>query len=236
MVNVRENIAWVLERIAAASRRSGRRPEDITLVAVTKTVPVERIQEAVDCGLQDLGENRVQELLAKQPHIAGVKWHLIGHLQRNKVRQVWDRVTLIHSVDSLELAREIDKRATTAGRRVDILLEVNVAGEESKFGLTPEAVLPMVREVTGLPGVHICGLMTVAPLVADPEEVRPVFQRLAALRREVDALHLPGVDMTYLSMGMTNDFEVAIEAGANMVRIGSAIFGARDYSKNAEVH
>lgn len=236
MVNVRENIAWVLERIAAASRRSGRRPEDITLVAVTKTVPVERIQEAVDCGLQDLGENRVQELLAKQPHIAGVKWHLIGHLQRNKVRQVWDRVTLIHSVDSLELAREIDKRATTAGRRVDILLEVNVAGEESKFGLTPEAVLPMVREVTGLPGVHICGLMTVAPLVADPEEVRPVFQRLAALRREVDALHLPGVDMAYLSMGMTNDFEVAIEAGANMVRIGSAIFGARDYSKNAEVH
>ncbi|BCV20901.1 YggS family pyridoxal phosphate-dependent enzyme [Moorella sp. Hama-1] len=235
MVNVRENIARVQERIAAASRRSGRRPEDITLVAVTKTVPVEHIQEAVDCGLRDLGENRVQELLAKQPHLKGVKWHLIGHLQRNKVRQVWDRVTLIHSVDSLELAREIDKRAATAGRRVDILLEVNVAGEESKFGLTPEAVLPLVRDVAGLPGVHICGLMTVAPLVKDPEEVRPVFQRLASLRWEIDALRLPGVDMVYLSMGMTNDFEVAIEAGANMVRIGSAIFGARDYSKNAEV-
>ncbi|TYL08891.1 Pyridoxal phosphate homeostasis protein [Moorella thermoacetica] len=236
MVNVSENITRVLERIAAAARRSGRRPEDITLVAVTKTVPVERIREAVACGLKDLGENRVQELLSKQPYVEGVNWHLIGHLQRNKVRQVWDRVCLIHSVDSLELAREINKRATAAGRRVDILLEVNIAGEESKFGLVPDAVIPLVREIAGWPGLHICGLMTVAPLVADPEEVRPVFLRLAALRREVEALRLPGVDMAYLSMGMTNDFEVAIEAGANMVRIGSAIFGSRDYQTKVEVH
>jgi hypothetical protein len=227
MVNLAENIALVRERIAAAARRSGRQPEELPLVAVTKTISPERIQEAVSLGLKDLGENRVQELLAKQPYISGVSWHLIGHLQRNKARQVWDKVTLIHSVDSLELARELDRRAAVAGRRVNILVEVNVAGEESKFGLAPEAVIPFIRELTGFTGLHVLGLMTVAPLVDDAEEVRPVFRRLAGLRREVEALHLPGVDMRYLSMGMTNDFEVAIEEGANMVRIGTAIFGAR---------
>ncbi|MBC7323907.1 MAG: YggS family pyridoxal phosphate-dependent enzyme, partial [Moorella sp. (in: Bacteria)] len=154
-------------------------------------------------------------------------WHLIGHLQRNKVRQVWDKVTLIHSVDSQELARELHRRAAAAGRRVNILVEVNVAGEESKFGLAPEAVIPFLKEISGFPGLHVLGLMTVAPLVEDAEEVRPVFRRLAALRREVENLKLPGVDMRYLSMGMTNDFEVAIEEGANMIRIGTAIFGLR---------
>ncbi|QGP92939.1 Pyridoxal phosphate homeostasis protein [Neomoorella glycerini] len=227
MVNLAENIALVRERMAAAARRSGRRPEEITLVAVTKTIPPERIQEAVSLGLKDLGENRVQELLAKQPYITGGNWHLIGHLQRNKARQVWDKVCLIHSIDSLELARELDRRAMAAGRRVNILLEVNVAGEESKFGLAPEAVIPFVREITGFTGLRLLGLMTVAPLVKEAEEVRPVFRRLAELRREVEALHLPGVDMHYLSMGMTNDFEVAIEEGANLVRIGTAIFGPR---------
>ncbi|WP_258359346.1 YggS family pyridoxal phosphate-dependent enzyme [Moorella sulfitireducens (nom. illeg.)] len=227
MVTLAENIALVQERIAAAARRSGRRPEEITLVAVTKTVSPERVEEAVRLGLKDLGENRVQELLAKQPYITGATWHLIGHLQRNKARQVWDKVALIHSVDSLELARELDRRATAAGGRVNILVEVNVAGEESKFGLEPEAVVPLIRELTGFTGLRVLGLMTVAPLVEDAEEVRPVFRRLAALRREVEALHLPGVEMRYLSMGMTNDFEVAIEEGANLVRIGTAIFGTR---------
>lgn len=228
MDELAENIARVKERIATAARRSGRQPEEITLVAVTKTIAPERVQTAVAAGLQDLGENRVQELLAKQPYIKGARWHLIGHLQRNKVRQVWDRVSLIHSVDSLELARELNRRALAAGGRVNILLEVNVAGEESKFGLPPEAVIPLAQEVATLAGLHLLGLMTVAPLVREAEEVRPVFRQLALLRRQVEALHLPGVEMRYLSMGMTNDFEVAIEEGANMVRIGTAIFGTRE--------
>ncbi len=227
MVDVAANIARLQERIAAAARRSGRRPEEITLVAVTKTIPLERIQEAIKAGIRELGENRVQELLAKQPLISGANWHFIGHLQRNKARQVVDKVTMIHSVDNLELARALDRRATAAGRRVDILLEVNVAGEESKFGLVPAAVIPFIREVAGLSGLNIQGLMTVAPLVEDAEAVRPVFRRMAALQRQVEELHLAGVEMRYLSMGMTNDFEVAIEEGANIVRIGTAIFGFR---------
>lgn len=227
MASLVKNVAMVQERIAAAARRSGRQPEDVTLVAVTKTIPLELIREAIKAGLHDLGENRVQELLSKQPFVTNVNWHLIGHLQRNKVRQVWDKVTLIHSVDSMRLARELDKRAVLAGSRVDILIEVNVAGEESKFGVDPWAVIPMLKEMTGFEGIYVCGLMTIAPLVEDAEEARPVFRRLAALRQEIEALHLPGVDMRYLSMGMTNDFEVAIEEGANLVRIGTAIFGAR---------
>jgi len=227
MASLAKNVAMVQERIAAAARRSGRQPEDVTLVAVTKTIPLELIREAIKTGLNDLGENRVQELLSKQPFVTNVNWHLIGHLQRNKVRQVWDKVTLIHSVDSMQLARELDKRAVLAGSRVDILIEVNVAGEESKFGIDPGAVIPMLKKLTGFEGIYVCGLMTIAPLVEDAEEVRPVFRRLATLRQEIEALHLPGVDMRYLSMGMTNDFEVAIEEGANLVRIGTAIFGAR---------
>lgn len=227
MAYLAENIARVRERMAAAARRSGRSVDDVTLVAVTKTVAVEVIKEAVALGLEDLGENRVQELLAKQPYIEGARWHLIGHLQRNKVRQVWDKVELIHSVDSLALARELDKRAASGGRRIKVLIEVNVAGEASKFGLAPEAVPSFIKEASGFTGLNIMGLMTVAPLTEDPEKVRPVFRRLAALRREVEAMHLSGVNMRYLSMGMSNDFEVAIEEGANLVRIGTAIFGPR---------
>jgi len=228
VVSIAENVAKIKDKIAIAARKTNRNAEDITLVAVTKTVPAEIIQEAVDAGLKDIGENRVQELLVKQPLVKGdVKWHFIGHLQRNKVRQVWDKVTLIHSLDSLELAREINKRATGAGCSVDVLIEVNIAGEESKFGLRPEELIPFIKEISGFEGIHVCGLMTVAPLVDDTEEVRPVFRALAALRREVDSLHIPRVDMQYLSMGMTNDYVVAIEEGANMVRIGTAIFGSR---------
>jgi pyridoxal phosphate enzyme (YggS family) len=227
MTALAKNVAMVYDRIAAAARRSGRQPEDVTLVAVTKTVPPELLQEAVAIGLKELGENRVQELLSKQPLLSGVNWHLIGHLQRNKVRQVWDKVTLIHSVDRIELAQELDKRAGQAGARVNILIEVNVAAEASKFGVAPEALIPMFKELTGYKALNICGLMTVAPLVADAEEVRPVFRCLAGLRRELEALHLPGVELPFLSMGMSTDYEVAIEEGANLVRIGSAIFGPR---------
>lgn len=228
MAGLEKNITMLWEKIGAAAHRSGRRQEDVTLVAVTKTIPPELIQEAIKVGLRELGENRVQELLKKQPLISDVNWHLIGHLQRNKVRQVWNKVALIQSVDSIKLARELDKRALAAGGKVDILIEVNVAGEKNKFGFDPDAVIPILKELTGFEGIHVRGLMTVAPLVADAEEVRPVFRRLAALRREIELLHLLGVDMHYLSMGMSGDFEVAIEEGANLVRIGTAIFGARE--------
>ncbi|MGI9951129.1 YggS family pyridoxal phosphate-dependent enzyme [Moorellaceae bacterium AZ2] len=229
MVELKDNIARVQERIARAARKVGRQPEEITLIAVTKNVPVERIREAVAAGIKELGENRVQELLEKQPYLAeeGVSWHLIGHLQRNKVKYVWNRVRLIHSLDSLELARELEKRAGAAGEKIKVLVEVNVAGESSKFGLPVEAVPGFVKELTGFSSLKVLGLMTVAPLVDDPEEVRPVFRRLRELAREIEALALPGVEMRYLSMGMTNDFEVAVEEGANMVRIGTAIFGPR---------
>lgn len=229
MAGLKVNLEQVQDRIARAAQRAGRRPEDIILIAVTKNVPVEMIQEAVAWGIRDLGENRVQELLQKQPHIEGpVNWHLIGHLQRNKVKHIWDRVELVHSLDSLALARELEKRAGAAGKAVRVLVEVNVAGESSKFGLPVEAVPAFMKELTGFTGLRVQGLMTVAPLVDDPEEVRPVFRRLKELAQEIDSLRLPRIEMRYLSMGMSNDFEVAIEEGANMVRIGTAIFGPRD--------
>ncbi|GFN24060.1 YggS family pyridoxal phosphate-dependent enzyme [Thermanaeromonas sp. C210] len=229
MGGIRENVAEVRERIARAARKVGRQPEEITLIAVTKNVPVERIKEAVDAGIKELGENRVQELLEKQAGLAeeDISWHLIGHLQRNKVKYVWNRVRLIHSLDSLQLARELEKRAAPAGERIKVLVEVNVAGESSKFGLPVEAVPGFLKELTGFKSLEVLGLMTVAPFVNDPEEVRPVFRRLRELAGEIEALALPGVEMRYLSMGMTNDFEVAVEEGSNMVRIGTAIFGPR---------
>lgn len=228
-MGLKENIEQVLERVDRAAGRAGRKPEEITLVAVTKTVPPELIREAVALGLKDLGENRVQELLKKQPLLSDleINWHLIGHLQRNKAKYVFNRVKLIHSLDSLELARELDKRAGSAGSVVDVLVEVNVAQESTKFGLLVEQVPSFFKEVVGFEHLRILGLMTVAPLVDDPEEVRPVFRRLRELSKEVEALRLPRVEMRYLSMGMSNDFEVAIEEGSNMVRIGTAIFGPR---------
>ncbi|MCG0276971.1 MAG: YggS family pyridoxal phosphate-dependent enzyme [Thermanaeromonas sp.] len=229
-MGLKENIERVWDRVARAAGKAGRNPDEITLVAVTKTVPPEIIREAVALGLKDLGENRVQELLKKQPLLSdlGINWHLIGHLQRNKVKHVFNRVKLIHSLDSIELARELDKRAGSAGSVVDVLVEVNVAQESTKFGLFLEQVPSFLKEVVGFDHLRILGLMTVAPLVNDPEEVRPVFRRLRELAREVEALRLPKVEMRYLSMGMSNDFEVAIEEGSNMVRIGTAIFGPRE--------
>lgn len=229
MTDLQKNLEQVQERIARAALHSGRKPEDITLIAVTKNVPVEKIREAIALGIKELGENRVQELLKKQPLIGEkVNWHLIGHLQRNKVKYVWDRVKLIHSLDSLALAQELEKRASTAGEKVNVLVEVNVAGESSKFGLSVEAVPALMKELVGFSHLRVQGLMTVAPLVDDPEEVRPVFRRLKELAREIEALGLPPIEMRYLSMGMSNDFEVAIEEGANMIRLGTAIFGPRD--------
>ena len=231
------NIARVRERIAAAARRVGRDPEEITLVAVTKTVPAHRVREAWELGLTDFGENRVQEAVAKIPLVVPEgerasdrpppRWHMIGHLQRNKVKHVIPLFDIIHSVDSVRLAREIERRAAQAGRVMPILLEVNVAGEATKYGFAPEEVAAAVEDIAPLPHLEIHGLMTVAPIAEDPEEVRPHFRRLRELRDAL-ARRFPSLDWRHLSMGMTDDFEVAIEEGATMVRIGRAIFGGRE--------
>lgn len=228
MGTVAENVAAVRERMAAAAARSGRRPEEIQLIAVTKTVSPEIVQEALAAGVTDLGENRVQEAAAKVAALPpGVTWHLIGHLQTNKVKQALPLFHLIHSLDSLRLAEALEKRAAAEGRVVDCLVEVNVAGEAQKYGVRPLDLPDYLKAVSALEHIRVKGLMTVAPYTADPEEVRPVFRELARLARTAAGLRLPRVSLTELSMGMSGDFEVAIEEGATMVRIGTAIFGPR---------
>jgi len=227
---VRQNLEQVRKRIAAACERCGRSPEEVTLIAVSKTKPVSMVREAMEAGAVDFGENKVQELCDKYGEIAGaLRWHLIGHLQRNKVKYVVDKAFMIHSVDSLRLAEEIQKEAEKKGCQVDVLIEVNIGGEETKSGVEPEEAAALVREVSALSRVHIKGLMAIAPIAAEPEEARPYFARLRELRDEIGRLSLPGVEMKELSMGMTGDFEVAIEEGATMVRVGTAIFGGRTY-------
>lgn len=228
MSNVGEKVAAVQERARQAALRAGRNPGQVTLIAVTKTVPPERVQEAVACGVRHLGENRVQEARDKRPLVAGdAVWHLIGHLQTNKVRQAVQLFDWVHSLDRAELAEELHRRAVTAERRLPVLIQVNVAGEASKSGIAPKDLIDLVHLAARLDGLQVNGLMTIAPLVADPEEVRPVFRRLAQMAAEVDSLGLDGVRMEHLSMGMSHDFEVAIEEGATMVRIGTALFGER---------
>lgn len=222
MIDVAANVARVRERIAAAARRGGRRPEDVTLVAVTKGVDAPQILEAVAAGVQDLGENRVQEAASKAAAVsAGARWHLVGHLQRNKVRQAVALFTVIHSLDGARLAADVSRRAAAP---VDVLLQVNVAGEAQKFGVPPEEAPTVLRAIAGLPALHVVGLMTIAPLSGDPEETRPVFGRLRGLRDDLEALGIAGVTLPHLSMGMSGDFEIAVEEGATMVRIGRAIF------------
>ena len=228
---IAENIRSVEQRIQAACARAGRRRDEVTLICVTKTMPVTDLQEAYDEGQRNFGENRVQEITEKYPLLPDdIRWHMIGHLQRNKVKYLMDRVVMIHSVDSASLARTISKEAVKAGRTMDILLEVNAAGEESKFGLSYEEVLPLVREIAPLPGRHICGLMTVAPYTDDPETNREFFKKLRDLSVDIDRQSIDNVSMHTLSMGMTGDFEVAIEEGATHIRVGTAIFGKRDYT------
>ncbi|MBZ4664813.1 YggS family pyridoxal phosphate-dependent enzyme [Mahella sp.] len=225
---IASNIDRVKERIKKAAERSGRSVDDIVLIAVTKTVDVERIKAAVNYGIKDLGENRVQELAAKYPYISDdVRWHMIGRLQTNKVKYIIDRVSLIHSVDSLKLLKEIDKRSEIANRMMDILIEVNVAGETSKGGVAVENVIDFVKQSAAFENIRIKGLMTVAPQTDNPEIVRPHFMRMNDLSYKIKKLKLDNVEMKYLSMGMSGDFEVAIEEGSNMVRIGTAIFGQR---------
>lgn len=232
-MSIRENLNKINKRIEEACVRVGRETSEIILVNVSKTKPVEVLQEGYDAGMRLFGENKVQEIRDKFDAFTndGVVWHMIGHLQRNKVKYIVDKVALIHSVDSLRLAETIDKESAKKDVCMDILVQVNVASEESKFGLEKEETIDMVKQIALLPNVRIKGLMTIAPFVDDPEENRPIFRALHQLCVDIDKQNLDNVCMDVLSMGMTNDFEVAIEEGATMIRIGTALFGERNYLK-----
>lgn len=224
------NVAAVQERIYAACERSGRDPSEVTLIAVSKTKPVSDIYAAMDAGMTCFGENKVQELTGKIDTIGdGVHWHMIGHLQKNKVKYIVGRVELIHSVDSVELAEKIQNEAEKKSVNVDILVEVNVAQEESKFGITTDEAIAMVEEIAKFPNIRIQGLMTIAPFTDDPEENRPYFRNLKKLAVDIKSKNIDNVTMSILSMGMTGDYEVAVEEGATMVRVGTGIFGERNY-------
>jgi pyridoxal phosphate enzyme (YggS family) len=228
MMDILGNIAVVRQEVAAAAARVGRDAAGIKIIAVTKTIQSDKIKIAVASGLTALGENRVQEMTAKIPELPPeVEWHLIGHLQTNKVKYIAEQVSMIHSLDSLDLAREIDRQGSRHGRRIPVLVQVNVAGEDTKFGLSPGETADFVAAVGTYPGLAVSGLMTIAPYVADPEEVRLVFRKLREIRDRLKTMDIPGIKMDYLSMGMSNDYNIAVEEGANLLRIGSRIFGER---------
>lgn len=227
---LKDQLQEVEKRIQAACDRAGRKREEVTLIAVSKTKPVETLQEAYDLGVRIFGENKVQELTAKYEALPkDIHWHIIGHLQTNKVKYIIDKAELIHSVDSLKLAETIEKEAAKHDLIADILVEVNVAEEESKFGMKMEEVIPFVEKVSAFPHVRVRGLMTIAPFVEDPEENRSIFADLHKLYIDIKKKNHDNDTVSVLSMGMTNDYEVAIEEGATMVRVGTGIFGARNY-------
>lgn len=228
---IQENIRSVQEKIKAACEVSNRNPDDVTLIAVSKTKPVCMLQEAYDCGCRDFGENKVQELVEKWEVLPkDIRWHMIGHLQRNKVKYIVDKVYLIHSVDSFRLAQEISKEAAKKGITVSILIEINVAAEESKFGTTCEEASQLVEEIAGLPNLIIKGLMTIAPYVENAEENRQYFEKLRQIYVDIKQKNIDNVYMEVLSMGMTGDYEVAVGEGATYVRVGTGIFGERFYA------
>lgn len=229
---IRENLAEVRSNIAKACEKVGREPSEVTLLAVSKTKPVEMIREAMAAGQRAFGENYVQEIEEKYAVLGdNADWHMIGHLQRNKVKYIIGKVSLIHSVDSLRLAEQIQKEAEKHSVTVRVLLEVNVANEESKWGFTPDETVEAVKAVAAMPNVHVCGLMTSAPITEDAESNRVYFRQLRKLFDDIKAMNIENVDMHVLSMGMTGDYMVAVEEGSTLVRVGTGIFGARDYSK-----
>lgn len=225
---IRENLGRVQENIRAAAKEAGRDLKGVTLIAVSKTKPVSMIEEAYDCGCRDFGENKVQELCDKYEVLPkDIRWHLIGHLQRNKVKYVVDKAYLIHSVDSLRLAQEIQKEAEKKQVHVNVLIEVNMAREESKFGVLAEETENLVREIAKLPNIHIQGLMTIAPVVEKPEDNGIHFANLKQLSVDIKGKNIDNVNMNVLSMGMTGDYEQAVKDGATYVRVGTGIFGER---------
>lgn len=230
---LKENLKNVEENIEAACKRAGRSRDEVTLIAVSKTKPLEMLREIYDAGTRHFGENKVQELCDKMEQMpSDIQWHMIGHLQRNKVKYIVGKVALIHSVDTYRLAEEINIQAQKRNITVPILVEVNIAGEESKFGISAEDAILLVEDISKLENVQIKGLMTIAPYVADPEENRLYFRRIKQLSVDITNKNIDNVSMEILSMGMTGDYEVAIEEGATMVRVGTGIFGERNYKKS----
>lgn len=227
---IKKNLKEVERNISAACERAGRAREEVTLIAVSKTKPVEMIETCIEEGIHVFGENKVQELCDKYEHLPkNLQWHMIGHLQRNKVKYIVDKAVLIHSVDSFRLAEAISEEAVKKGVSVDILIEVNVAEEASKFGIQVSEAEDLIRKISVLPNISIKGLMTIAPYTEVPEENRPIFRILKQLSVDIAAKNIDNVFMNVLSMGMTGDYEVAVEEGATMIRVGTGIFGERDY-------
>ena len=228
---LKSNYEAVKKNIKAACERSGRDKSEVCLIAVSKTKPQEDIMQIYECGEHQFGENYVQEMVDKVDDLPkDITWHMIGHLQRNKVKYVVGRASMIHSVDSLRLAEAVNQEAVKKGIVADILIEVNVAQEESKFGLKTEEVLPFIEKIANFEHIKVCGLMTIAPFVDNPEENRQIFANLHKLSVDINEKNIDNVYVNILSMGMTNDYEVAIEEGATMVRVGTGIFGARNYN------
>lgn len=232
-MSIRENIDDITKKIENTCKKIGRNPKDITVIAVSKTVESERAKEAVKAGINNLGENRVQELIKKYDELSDldVKWHMIGHLQKNKVKYIIDKTVLIHSVESLSLAEEINKRAEKNNFVANVLIELNIGEEESKFGINEENVYDFITSMEQFENIRVLGLMTVAPFCENPEDVRWVFKKMKNIYDKISTMNLRNTEMNYLSMGMTNDYEIAIEEGSNIIRIGTAIFGARKYKE-----
>lgn len=229
---IKKNLEEVEARIAKACERSGRKRSDVTLIAVSKTKPIEMLLEAYDAGSRDFGENKPQEIREKYPNLpSDIRWHMIGHLQRNKIKYIIDKVCMIHSIESVRLAEAVSEEAAKHGRVIPVLVEVNMAGEETKFGIRPEETEDFIREISLLPNIQVNGLMTIAPYTENAEDNRIYFRNLKKLYVDIKEKNIDNVVMSNLSMGMTGDYEVAIEEGATMVRVGTGIFGERFYGQ-----
>lgn len=229
---IKENLEIVESNIRKACEKAGRDRSEVTLIAVSKTKPVEALREAMACGIRVFGENKVQEMKDKNAVITeNLDWHMIGHLQANKVKYLPGMACMIHSVDNIKLAQEIEKQFAKNDIKIDVLIEVNMAAEDTKFGLSPEEVIPFVKEISALPHLNIRGLMTIAPYTEDPESNRQYFRGLRELKDKINSMELLPQPMDTLSMGMTGDYQIAIEEGATFVRVGTGIFGERDYSQ-----
>lgn len=248
-LDILSNIKKIKDKVKGAAKKCGRNPKDVKILAVSKTKPAEYVVSAIDGGMTDFGENRPQELAKKFDEVLkfqtdseddlsqhnNIRWHQIGQLQKNKVKYIIDKVSLIHSVDSLSLAEEINKRAAVIDKVQDVLIQVNISGEESKSGVPYHMTADLCRQISDLPNVHIIGLMTISVKGYTYEENRNLFSSLKELSAEISALNIPNIEMKELSMGMSNDYEAAIEAGATIIRVGSAIFGKRDYGTSSAV-
>lgn len=228
-MSIAENIAEIQQHVAEARKKSPDPNQPVTLVAVTKTRTPEQLNEVLATGQSILGENRVQELLDKYDAVnPGATWHIIGHLQSNKVKYITDKVALVHSLESKSLAEELNRRMTALGHPMDCLVQVNIADEESKFGLAKDEVMPFLEMVSQMPGIHVRGLMNIAPFFEDTEQVRPIFREMYQLFQEIKAKQIPNIDMEILSMGMSHDYQVAVEEGANMIRVGRGVFEEKE--------